>query len=87
MYYFCFSKSNDDRQRKMQELKKDFELSDTRLVQLISGNRDQLSVTMEAFSKISAKINSKFSVFSLSFTVELFFMNTNIFPFYLIIHF
>lgn len=43
----------------MQELKKDFELSDTRLVQLISDNRDQLSVTMEAFSKISAKINSK----------------------------
>lgn len=52
------SKSNDDRQKKMQELKKDFELSDTRLVQLISDNRDQLSITMEAFSKISAKINT-----------------------------
>lgn len=63
MYYFCFSKSNDDRQRKMQELKKDFELSDARLVQLISVNRDQLSVTMEAFSKISAKINSKYFLY------------------------
>ena len=47
----------------MQELKKDFELSDVRLVQLISNNRDQLSITMEAFSKISAKINSKLSFF------------------------
>lgn len=52
------SKSNDDRLRKMQELKKDFEVSDVRLVQLISNNRDQLSVTMEDFSKISAKINT-----------------------------
>lgn len=59
VFFFIFSKSNDDRQRKMQELKKDFELSDSRLVHLIAQNRDQLSVTMEAFSKISAKINSK----------------------------
>ncbi|GIY72517.1 exocyst complex component 4 [Caerostris extrusa] len=51
------SKNNDDRKRKMQELKKDFDACDGRLVELISGHREQLSITMESFSKISAKIN------------------------------
>ncbi|XP_055937333.1 exocyst complex component 4-like [Argiope bruennichi] len=52
------SKNNDDRKRKMLELKKDFDACDSRLVELISGHREQLSITMESFSKISAKINS-----------------------------
>ncbi|GFY40104.1 exocyst complex component 4 [Trichonephila inaurata madagascariensis] len=52
------SKNNDDRKRKMLELKKDFDTCDGRLVELISAHREELSVTMESFSKISAKINS-----------------------------
>ncbi|XP_042908574.1 exocyst complex component 4 [Parasteatoda tepidariorum] len=52
------SKSNEDRKHRMQLLKKDFELSDARLVKLISAQREQLNTTMELFSRISAKINN-----------------------------
>lgn len=95
MLFTLFSKNNEDRKRKMADLKKDFDASDGRLHNLISGKfriylhynlrffwfyiklifkftrmyhkliyfilgkREQLSVVMETFSQISAKINSK----------------------------